>query len=368
MTLHHLVLHLDKDPLDAFVRYLCLFGGIAIVTLAFVWATRVMMIQGSEPPAMARLVFRGCRNVLHFVSSLFRDPKKRKELQSLYLPFSLTSILAVSMGIATFGYVLIIYGVSSLSLRASIFGSVSSMSTLGFASQPKVLPTALIFALEGLTTTFFIGILIVYINNMYDSFTSQRQKVREMDQRIDRAKTGPQFLENAAKTHGLETLTPIWGQWAADFINIEQTYRTVEGYLTVFAPFMEHHWSVDTPIILDGANLRNNLVDLPPDPQARRCLERGPSAIAHIVQHFRQKVFAVESAPTQRTITRDMFEETAQRLQQLGIPIVADRDTAWKSFETERANYETSISELTRMLDVPNPSWSRSADTDATNA
>jgi hypothetical protein len=352
-----LIFQFEQGTAEGFKRLASLVLGFAIVIRTYIWATQVMMIRANEPPRLARFIFQVCRSILRVTGLVFRDPKKRKRYWALYMPFSLISVLIVAMFFATFGFIFIIYGVSNLDLRGSLFGSVSSISTLGFANQPRHTPTAVTFAIEGLTTTFFVGVLIVYVNAIFDDYNSRRQKMRKMDAVIDRAATGPQLLENAATTHGIAMLTPIFGDWAADFIELKKNHRSLEGYLSIYSLDTERHWAVDAPVILDAANLRNTLVDLPADPQAARCLDHGPKALDSVEQHFRDKMFGSRKGVQRREITRDAFDQTADRLQALKVPIVSDRGAAWTAFEAERGRYEPSITALRAMLDLDTIDW-----------
>ena len=362
MTVLPLIFSFEQGAAEGLLRLGSLILGLAIVARTFIWATQVLMIKGNEPPPLARFIFRVCRSVLQVTGMIFKDSKKRKRYWALYMPVSLMSVLFVSMVLATIGFVFVIYGISTLDLRGSVFGSVSSISTLGFANQPRHTPTALAFAVEGLTTTFFVGVLIVYVNSIYDDYNSRRSKMSKMDALIDRAETGPQLLENAANTHGIDMLTPIFGDWAADFIQLKKNHRTLEGYLSIYSLNTEHHWAVDTPVILDAANLRNTLIDLPPDPQAKRCLDHGPKSIDQVVEHFGDKMFGSRTVQPRREITRDAFDQAADRLQQLGVTLAANGEAAWSAFEAERARYEPSLTALREMLDLDTIDWFRESD------
>ena len=353
-----LILQFEKSTTEGLIRLASLLLGLAIVVRTFVWATQVMMIGGGEPPPLARIIFQICRSILRITGKAFRNPTHRKRYWALYMPFSLISVLFTSVVFATIGFIFIIYGISRLDVRGSLYGSVSSMSTLGFANQPGQTPTAVVFAIEGLTTTFFIGVLIVYVNAIFDDYNSRRQKIRQMDAKIDRASSGPQLLENAARTQGIEMLTPMFGEWAADFIQLNRNYRTLEGYLAMYSLNAEHHWAIDTPIILDAANLRNTMIDLPADPQAARCLDHGTKAIEAVVTHFKDKMFHTRRTTPPREITRGDFDLVSEKLRSLGVPIVADLDGAWAAFESERARYEPALTELRNMLDLDAFAWS----------
>ena len=75
------------------IRFVSTLTGLLIILSALYWAARILMVKGTDPPYLARLVFRTCRNVLHVVGEWMRNPEKRRQLWSLYVPLSLLSIL-----------------------------------------------------------------------------------------------------------------------------------------------------------------------------------------------------------------------------------------------------------------------------------
>jgi hypothetical protein len=48
--------------------------------------------ERQNPPLVARVIFRVCRNGLHFIGSLMSNVEKRRELWALYIPFSRLSV------------------------------------------------------------------------------------------------------------------------------------------------------------------------------------------------------------------------------------------------------------------------------------
>jgi hypothetical protein len=277
---------------------------------------------------------------------------QRQHLLALYMPFALLAILAAAMVIAAIGWVLIIYGATDLGLRSSFLASVSSISTLGFANQPRTSGQAILFAVEGLTTTFFVGLLIVYINSMYDTFTDQQSKVRRLDALVGRVERGPDLLVSAASGAGLDAIDSVWQAWTADFAQLEDTYRSTEGYLAIFAPFAERHWLVDAPVVLDAAALRNSLVAPPADPFAAQCLRHASSALQKTAAFHRCPVVA-GGAPDWPEPIQDDFDGLSRRLTELGIPVASDLDAAWVSYLAARETFVSSIEALGRLLGAP---------------
>lgn len=350
--------------LESIARVLLVIGGAAIIVAAFVWAARVMMIRGGVITPLARLVLDGVRVVFFGASRLLPKHAQRQHLLALYMPFALLAILAAAMVIAAIGWVLIIYGATDLGVRSSFLASVSSISTLGFANQPETSGQAILFAVEGLTTTFFVGLLIVYINSMYDTFTDQRSKVRRLDALVGRVENGTDLLANAAAGAGIDALDSVWQAWTADFARLDDTYRSTEGYLAIFAPFAERHWLIDAPIILDAAVLRNSLVDRPNDVFAAQCLRHGSAALGKAAAFHRRPIVAGTGAELADPMTREEFDDLARRLRNFQVPVAIDLDAAWGEYLTGRAAFAPAIGVLGRLLGSPSSQSQQEASLD----
>ena len=57
-------------------------------------------------------------------------------------------------------------------------------------------------------------------------------------------------------------------------------------------------------------------------------------------------------------MTREEFDTACERLRSAGVPLVADRDHAWRSFAGWRVNYDTVLLALCNMTVPPRAPWS----------
>lgn len=331
--------------------------GIVVVVSVFYWAMRILMVPTAPTSSGARVVFRSVRNLMHLAGLLVRTQQQRKQLWALYVPISLLAIIATTLGVTLVGYTLVYYGVSSDSLRMSYVNSVSTLSVLGFAGEPSnLLQTTLTFA-EALTAPIMVALLITYLATMNSSLNLHQQRLHQMDQQIGAVGSGPDLLERAAKSGGVETLAPIWKSWASEFATMEANYDSVQGYLLLFAPSMHSYWVTDALVVLDAANFRNNVLAMPFDSDADGCLKHGASSISHAVDAFHHHVIAfrhVEAAPE---VTHDQFVEACKALSAAGVELRADLEQAWQTFRTCRATYAMPVRKLAQMMDAPIELW-----------
>ncbi len=332
------------------VRLVSTLIGLLIIVSAIYWAARILMVKGTDPPYLARFIFRTCRNGLHVVGDAMRNTEKRRQLWALYVPFSLLSILGCTIAIATLGYTLLLYGVTQNSMSTAYVNSVSSMSVLGIAGQPKTLLETTIGGIEAFTGPIFLALLIAYTVSIYSAYSDRREKIDEMKTLQGESDNGVELLLSAVHGDGIHSLDSLWRSWAAEFKKLEKIYRTVDGYLLFFAPEMSTHWSVDAPTVLDAAALRNTLVAGPPDQEAADCLDQGSIAIASLAQHYRHRVISLHTYPERRPIDRLEFDYCAESLAVAGVATSSDLDRAWNEFQAFRSHYAEHVATLTRML------------------
>lgn len=332
------------------VRAASAIAGLILILTTFYWAARILMVKGTDPPTMARFVFRASRNALHFAGERMPSDSKRRELWALYIPVSLISILGVSLMVATVGYTFLLYGVTQNSMRTAYVNSVSSMSVLGIAGEPKTLIETTIGGFEAFTGPIFVALLIAYTVTIYSAYSDHSAHVEELDAAISGSESGSALLVSAAQNGGLATLSPIWETWTDEFAQLERTYRSVDGYLLLFAPNMSKHWSADAPMVLDSAALRNTLVAGPPDQTATDCLAAGTQSLQDLADHYDHRVLILRKRAERPEIDRTAFDRCADQLATAGIDLVSDRERAWHAFQTTRARYKNQAMRLARIL------------------
>jgi hypothetical protein len=141
---------------------------------------------------------------------------------------------------------------------------------------------------------------------------------------------------------------------------LEKTYRSVDGYLVLFAPSMSHHWPADAPMVLDAAAMRNSLIAGRPDPQAA-CIDLGSSAIAHLAQHYPHRVLALRAYQVRPTIERAEFDSCTRTLAAAGVAVAPDLEQTWLEFQSMHSRFAAPVATLTRMLPYDNQERRRAA-------
>ena len=339
------------------IRWISAIVGVVLVVSIFYWAMRILMVPTASTPHGARLIFRSVRNVMHLVGSFDRVQGRKRQLWALYVPISLLAVIASTLTVTLIGYTLIFYGVSQDSLRISYVNSVSTLSVLGFAGEPSnVLQTTLTFA-EAFTGPIMVALLITYLATMNASFNQRQLQLQQMDREIGNVTSGPDLLVREANGAGIDALSATWKTWASEFALMEANYDTVQGYLLLFAPSMRTHWVTDALVVLDAANIRNNVLAMPVDADADGCLTHGTAAISLAVNAFHHHVISFRQTTGAPEVTHEQFQEACTDLAAAGVPLRSNLDEAWQTFRLRRGTYVEPVRKLAEMMEAPLELW-----------
>jgi hypothetical protein len=108
---------------------------------------------------------------------------------------------------------------------------------------------------------------------------------------------------------------------------------------------------------MDAAALSRSLLAIPRDIQADLAIRAGFVALRSISDFFGVHYHA-DVQPTDRTsVTREMFEAAADELEEAGLPLVQDRDQAYRDFNGWRVNYDRTLLAIARLIVAPEARW-----------
>jgi hypothetical protein len=158
---------------------------------------------------------------------------------------------------------------------------------------------------------------------------------------------------------GLGALHEMWERWEQWFAELEETHSSLPVLVYYRSQQHDHSWVNAAGAIMDAAALMRSSVAVPGDVQADLVIRAGYLALRRIATYFAIP-FDPEPSPGDPTsIDRAKFERALDVLAGAGVPVVDDRDQAWRDFNGWRVNYDTVLRALERLTMAPTPWWDR---------
>ena len=123
------------------------------------------------------------------------------------------------------------------------------------------------------------------------------------------------------------------------------------------SPRPELSWVNAAGAMMDAAAIVRSSVAIPLDVQADLMIRAGYLALRRIGHVFGLNYNPHPSPDEPTSITRAMYDEAIEVLAQAGVPIIEDREHAWRDFNGWRVNYDEALRGLERLTIAPTGWW-----------
>jgi len=124
------------------------------------------------------------------------------------------------------------------------------------------------------------------------------------------------------------------------------------------SPEPNRSWVTAAGAVLDAAAIHLSTIDVPREPQAALLIRAGYLALRPIAEFFGSEVDSDPQPTDPISIARDEFDALYDRMAAAGVPLVADRDQAWRDFAGWRVNYDAPLLALAGLVAAPYAMWS----------
>ena len=121
----------------------------------------------------------------------------------------------------------------------------------------------------------------------------------------------------------------------------------------------DHSWVNAAGAMLDAAAIVRSAVAIPMDVQADLMIRAGYIALRRVGSYFNVPFDEHPNPLDATSISRVRFDAAIDVLDHAGVPLVADRDQAWRDFNGWRVNYDGPLRGLERLTMAPTPWWER---------
>jgi hypothetical protein len=339
------------------VRIVVFAAGVFLAGAAIGSAVRTVVIPRAIASKISRVVFLASRWVFRLRARPGRTYEERDRVMALYAPVSLLVLLVTWLALIMTGYAGILWAVEQDGIGSAFVVSGSSLLTLGFA-RPLEFPGTFVAFTEAMVGLIMLALLIAYLPAIYTVFSRRENMVASLEVRAGSPPTGVEMLQRSWRVDALSSLHDLWKRWEEWFLDIAETHTSLPVVVFFRSPLPDHSWVTAGGAVLDAASLLLSVVDRPRDPQAAYCIRAGYLALRRVSTFFRIPFDPNPRPDDPISIGREEFDEACRALEQQGLPLVGDREQAWRDFNGWRVNYDRVLVALAGLTMAPFAPWS----------
>jgi hypothetical protein len=331
--------------------------GFAFVVRIVFSAVRTFVVPRGDNDGLSRLIFRAIRKVFDLAAPPSRPYEFRDRVMAYYGPVALILLPAFWLILLAISFGLMFWAIGVPSGEVFIV-SGSSLLTLGF-DRPSVPGGEFLAFGEAAIGLALVALLVSYLPTIYGSFSRRELLVNLLEVRADSPPSPIVMITRMDRLSGLDALHDLWVAWERWFAELEETHTSLPVLVFYRSQQSNHSWVNASGAMLDAASIVRSSVAIPGDVQADLMIRAGYLALRRIAIYFRIP-FDEHPLPTTATsIERARFDDALAVLDAAGVPLVEDRDQAWRDFNGWRVNYDTVLRALERLTMSPTPWWER---------
>jgi hypothetical protein len=331
--------------------------GAALVVIVLDSGLRTFVLPRGAIVRLTRFVSVVVRKGFDIPTRLAKTYEGRDRAMALYGPVSMFVLVILWMILVLTGFMMMFVSVENVAWKEAFFQSGSSMFTLGF-DQPFGFWAAMLGFMEAGIGLGVLALLIAYLPTIYGAFSRREVLVAHMSARAGTPPSAVDLIRRAHLIGKLDNLDDLWVDWQLWFAELQETHTSLP-FLNFFrSPEPDRSWITAAGAVLDSAAMVNSTIALPNQPMASLCIRSGYTALRSIARFFRMPHPEDPAPDDPISISRDEWEAACRELEAVGVPLIADRDQAWRDFAGWRVNYDIPLVMLAGLLVAPYAPWS----------
>jgi len=320
-------------------------------------AVRTFVVPRGDNDRLTRASFRTIRKVFALIAPPSRPYEYRDRVMAYYGPIALILLPAWWLVLLAASFAAMFWALG-LPAGDAVIVSGSSLLTLGF-DRPRVAGGDLLAFGEAAIGLALVALLISYLPTIYGSFSRRELLVNLLEVRADSPPSPIVMITRMSRLAGLDVLHEMWERWEQWFAELEETHTSLPVLVFYRSQQNNHSWVNASGAMMDAAAIVRSAVAIPNDVQADLMIRAGYLALRRIAMYFNIP-FDPSPLPTDATsIDRARFDAALDVLAEAGVPLVPDRDQAWRDFNGWRVNYDGVLRALERLTMAPTPWWER---------
>ena len=338
-------------------------AGAVVLALAGLWlvmtvllsALRTVVVPRGERPALTAFVFLSVRRSMD-LPLRHASPARREQLLRRYAPVSLVLLAGSWAVLVIVGFTPLHWVIGDLGWLDALQVSGSSLTTLGFLSAEPT-PARLVEILEALIGLGLVGLLISFLPAIYSAYSEREKLVAQLSSRAGQPPAVSTFVSRMAIIRGLDDLDDTWAEWEDWFSQLEETHSSYPS-LAYFRSGDRRSWLTAAGALMDSAAMFQSAVDAEPSAAAALCIRSGFLCLREIADQFLIDYDPDPAAGDPISVTRQEWDGCWDAMAAAGVPLVADRDQAWRDWAGWRVNYDQPLLALCALIEPPPAPWS----------
>ncbi|HEV7811131.1 MAG TPA: hypothetical protein VGO64_11055 [Candidatus Limnocylindrales bacterium] len=331
--------------------------GVAAALRVVLSAIRTMVVPRGDNDRLSRLAFRTIRRVFDAAARPSRPYEARDRIMAYYGPIALILLPAWWLILLALSFSAMFWAIG-LPATEAVVVSGSSLLTLGF-DRPAVPGGDLLSFAEAAIGLALVALLISYLPTIYGSFSRRELLVNLLEVRADSPPSPVVMITRIDRLSGLDVLHDLWERWEQWFAELEETHTSLPVLVFYRSQQNDHSWVNASGAMMDAAAIVRSAVAIPQDAQADLMIRAGYIALRRIAALFGIEFDPHPSPDAATSVDRARFDEALAVLERSGVPLLADRDQAWRDFNGWRVNYDSVLRALERLTMAPTPWWER---------
>jgi hypothetical protein len=341
------------------IKLVAIIIGLGLILFTLQSAIRMLVLPRNDNPWLTRTLFRSVLRFIRFELRLSGELtyERRDRHMAFFAPVTLLILPVVWLVLIAVGYAPIYWALGYGDSYNSFLFSGSSLLTLGFAPVTDWATMLLSFS-EATIGLILIAMVIAYLPTMYSAFSEREKYVTLLEVRAGDPPNAVTLLTRAYNNRGFDALNDLWKEWEQNFVRLEESHTSLAPLIFFRSPHPRHSWVTASGAIMDAAALQDAIIDMEREFAGVVCIRAGFLALRGVADYFDYPHNINPNPDDPISISREEFDEAYDDLKNAGIPVVADRDHAWRKFSGWRVNYDDVLLMLARMTMAPYAPWS----------
>lgn len=330
--------------------------GIFIIVGTVISAIKAFILPRAVNVWLTRVVFRSVGGLFQLRAKRAKTYEERDQIMAMFAPLSLFLLPIFLLILLLIGYTCVYWSLTPQPITDAVRLSGSSLLTLGYASGNETSFELIEFS-EATLGLIIVALLIGYLPTIYAAFSKRETAVALIETRAGTPPSVLEFITRSFRTGDLDDLGPVWESWRVWFAELQESHTSLAPLSYFRSTQSDISWITAGGTVLDAAAMMLSTIDVPRDADAAYCIRAGYLSFQGIGTFFNLAFDTNPNASDPISITREEYDDVCDQLMARGVPVMADRDQAWRDFSGWRVNYDTVLLQLASITYAPYAPW-----------